>query len=314
MKSGGARPALTLTMMQQTQSSTVAIQERVQDFFATLQDEICQRIEEIDGKGHFREDRWRHVEHGGGCTRVLEKGAVFEKAGVNTSSVAGILPESLARRLNTDGQRFAAAGISLVFHPESPMIPTVHMNFRYIELERGDSWFGGGTDLTPYYPYREDAEHFHRVLKALCDRHDPTYYPKFKQWCDEYFFLKHRNEARGVGGIFFDYLRGDAEKVFAFVQDAGRAFLSTYVPIVERRRHEPWGKREKEFQLIRRGRYVEFNLVYDRGTLFGLETKGRIESILISLPPQVTWKYDYRPDSGSRESELQEFLKPTDWL
>ncbi|MEE9225921.1 MAG: oxygen-dependent coproporphyrinogen oxidase [Bacteroidota bacterium] len=300
-------------MIQPISTSTVSLRERVETFFENLQNEICLRIEEIDRKGRFHEDRWTHVEHGGGRTRVLEQGAVFEKAGVNTSSVGGILPESLARHLSTDTQGYAAAGISLIFHPDSPMIPTVHMNFRYIELERGDAWFGGGADLTPYYPYREDVKHFHRVLKGACDRHDPTYYPKFKQWCDEYFFLKHRNEARGVGGIFFDYLRGDAEKLFAFVQDAGRALLPAYVPIVERRRGEPWGKREKEFQLIRRGRYVEFNLVYDRGTLFGLETKGRIESILISLPPGVTWRYGYQPEPGSREAELQEFLKPRDW-
>lgn len=303
--------------MHQTQNLTIGIRERVQDFFLTLQDEVTQTIEEVDGKGRFREDRWTHVEQGGGRTRMLERGAVFEKAGVNTSAVGGSLPESLARHLETfgpSGQGYTTAGISLILHPESPMIPTVHMNLRYLELGGGDAWFGGGADLTPFYPYREDVEHFHRVLKNVCDRHDTTYYPRFKRWCDEYFFLKHRNEGRGVGGIFFDYLRGDLEKLFSFVQDVGRSFLSAYVPIVERRRAEPWGIREKEFQLIRRGRYVEFNLVCDRGTLFGLETKGRIESILISLPPQVSWKYGYQPDPGSREAELQEFLKPRDWV
>lgn len=303
--------------MHQTQNLTVGIRERVEDFFLTLQDEVTRTIEEVDGKGRFREDRWTHVERGGGRTCMLERGAVFEKAGVNTSAVGGNLPESLARHLETfgpSGQGYDAAGISLILHPDSPMIPTVHMNLRYLELGGGDAWFGGGTDLTPFYPYREDVEHFHRVLKNVCDRHDTTYYPRFKRWCDEYFFLKHRNEGRGVGGIFFDYLRGDLEKLFSFVQDVGRSFLSAYVPIVERRRAEPWGIREKEFQLIRRGRYVEFNLVCDRGTLFGLETKGRIESILISLPPQVSWKYGYQPDPGSREAELQEFLKPRDWV
>ena len=299
--------------MQQTQPHTVALRERVQNFFDILQDEICQRIEEIDGKARFHEDRWTHIDRGGGRTRVLERGAVFEKAGVNTSSVGGILPESLARQLRKKVQGYTATGISVIFHPESPMIPTVHLNLRYVELERGDAWFGGGTDLTPYYPYPDDVAHFHRVLKGTCDRHDPTYYPKFKQWCDEYFFLKHRNEARGVGGIFFDYLRGDGEKLFTFVQDTGRAFLPAYVPIVERRRGEPWSEREKEFQLIRRGRYVEFNLVYDRGTLFGLETKGRIESILVSLPPFVMWRYGYQPEPDSREAELEQFLKPREW-
>ena len=293
---------------------TVGLQEQIGKFLDGHQDELCRRLKEIDGKGRFFEDLWKHVEQGGGRTRVLERGALFEKAGVNTSSVKGVLPAALASKLGTEAQRFSASGISLILHPDSPMVPAVHMNLRYIELGDGDAWFGGGADLTPFYPYREDVEHFHTVLKEACDRHDPSYYPRFKRWCDEYFYLPHRNEARGVGGIFFDELRGDMLKSWAFVQDFGRSFLDAYVPIVERRRHEAWGHREKEFQLIRRGRYVEFNLVYDRGTLFGLETNGRAESILISLPPLVKWKYDYNPAPGSRESELQEYLKPRDWI
>lgn len=293
---------------------TVGLQEQIGKFLDGLQDEVCRRLKELDGKGRFHEDLWKHVEEGGGRTRVLERGAVFEKAGVNTSSVKGVLPAALASKLGTEAQRFSASGISLILHPDSPMVPAVHMNLRYIELGNGDAWFGGGADLTPFYPYREDVEHFHSVLKEACDRHDPSYYPRFKRWCDEYFYLPHRNEARGVGGIFFDELRGDMLKSWAFVQDCGRSFLDAYVPIVERRRHEAWGDREKEFQLIRRGRYVEFNLVYDRGTLFGLDTNGRAESILISLPPLVLWKYDYKPAPGSRESELQEYLKPRDWI
>jgi len=293
---------------------TVGLQEQIGKFLDGHQDELCRRLKEIDGKGRFFEDLWKHVEQGGGRTRVLERGALFEKAGVNTSSVKGVLPAALASKLGTEAQRFSASGISLILHPDSPMVPAVHMNLRYIELGDGDAWFGGGADLTPFYPYREDVEHFHTVLKEACDRHDPSYYPRFKRWCDEYFYLPHRNEARGVGGIFFDELRGDMLKSWAFVQDFGRSFLDAYLPIVGHRRDEAWGDREKEFQLIRRGRYAEFNLVYDRGTLFGLETNGRAESILISLPPLVKWKYDYNPAPGSRESELQEYLKPRDWI
>ena len=211
-------------------------------------------------------------------------------------------------------QQLFATGISLVLHPSSPMIPAVHMNLRYLELANGDTWFGGGSDLTPYYLFEEDARHFHQTLKNVCDKHDKTSYLRFKQSCDEYFFLKHRSETRGIGGIFFDYQREDHEKIFPFVQDAGNAFLESYLPIVKRRTTELWGKKEKEWQLIRRGRYVEFNLLYDRGTLFGLETNGRTESILMSLPPEVSWQYDHHPQAGSREAALENILRhPISW-
>jgi coproporphyrinogen III oxidase len=218
--------------------------------------------------------------------------------------------------LPAEGREFRATGVSLVLHPTSPMVPTTHANFRY--LEKGDkAWFGGGADLTPYYLQREDAVHFHRTLKAACDAHAPIGdYPRFKKWCDEYFFLPNRNETRGVGGIFYDYLEGDGdlEATFAFARDAGRSFVPAYAPIVERRRDEPWGEAERTWQLIRRGRYVEFNLIYDRGTIFGLKTEGRTESILMSLPPMVSWVYDHVPAPGSREAELVAALRPQDWL
>ncbi|MEK6303040.1 MAG: oxygen-dependent coproporphyrinogen oxidase [Acidobacteriota bacterium] len=315
------------------------LKQRTRDFFAELQTEICAALEKLDGQARFREDVWTREEGGGGRTRVIEAGAVFEKAGVNFSEVHGAFDEAFAARLPVgEGTEFFATGISLVLHPLNPFVPTVHANFRY--LERGSSgWFGGGSDLTPYYPYLEDAVHFHRTLKEACDRFDPAYYPRFKKWCDEYFFIKHRNETRGVGGIFFDYLTGrsenaanesnaaaaggfdssaaaarDLESVFEFVQGAGRAFLQAYQPIVEQRMNEPYTDREREFQLIRRGRYAEFNLVYDRGTHFGLETRGRTESILMSLPPLVRWVYDYKPEPGTREAAAQEFFRTREWL
>jgi len=307
------------------------LKDRARDFFAGLQDEICRALEQLDGRGRFREDLWVRDEGGGGRTRVLEDGAVFEKAGVNFSEVFGDFDEAFAQRLPLgDGTEFFATGISLVLHPSNPFVPTVHANFRY--LERGSGrWFGGGTDLTPYYPNLEDVVHFHRTLKTACDEFDPEFYARFKKWCDEYFFLKHRNETRGVGGIFFDYLTGERaderagpgepmtddrgiEFIFEFVQRIGRSFLPAYLPIAERRRSEPYTEREREFQLIRRGRYVEFNLVYDRGTHFGLQTRGRTESILMSLPPLVRWVYDYQPEPGTREAEAWEFFQPQDWL
>ncbi|MBI1803861.1 MAG: oxygen-dependent coproporphyrinogen oxidase [Ignavibacteriae bacterium] len=288
---------------------------RVIKYFAGLQDRICSKLEEIDRSSRFLKEDWSlDGGAGGGATRVIEHGGIFEKAGVNFSAVTTQLSEMLAVRLKVQPQSAFATGISLVLHPESPMIPTVHMNLRYFELANGDAWFGGGADLTPYYLFNEDAHHFHNVLREMCNLHNPLWYPQFKKWCDEYFFLKHRNEARGVGGIFFDYERENPEQFFAFVQDAGNAFLEAYAPIVEKRRNEPWGEREKGWQKIRRGRYVEFNLVYDRGTLFGLETGGRTESILISLPPEARWTYNYEPEAGSREAALLEVLqKPREW-
>jgi coproporphyrinogen III oxidase len=308
------------------------IKDRAKDFFSGLQDEICRALEHLDGRAQFREDLWVREEGGGGRTRVLEGGAVFEKAGVNFSEVFGAFDEAFAHRLLVgNGTEFFATGISLVLHPTNPFVPTVHANFRY--LERGSGrWFGGGTDLTPYYPYLEDVVHFHQTLKTSCDEFDPGFYPRFKKWCDEYFFLKHRDETRGVGGIFFDYLtgepaddRGGADgvqetggrgigSIFEFVQRVGRSFLPAYLPIADRRKSEAYTEREREFQLIRRGRYVEFNLVYDRGTHFGLQTRGRAESILMSLPPLVKWVYDYKPEAGTREAAAWEFFHPRDWL
>jgi coproporphyrinogen III oxidase len=286
--------------------------ERAETYFRQLQDRISAAIEELDGT-RFREDAWKREGGGGGITRILEEGKVFEKAGVNFSSVQGNLPEEFAAKIpRGTGTAFFATGVSLVFHPRSPMVPAVHANFRY--LEKGDAaWFGGGTDLTPCYPYAEDATHFHRVIKQACDRHDPEFYPRFKKWCDEYFTVKHRREMRGIGGIFFDYLEGDRDKNFAFVQAMGDSFLDAYLPIAKRRMNEPYGGHERQYQLYRRGRYVEFNLLYDRGTIFGLETRGRTESILMSLPPLVRWVYDFKPEPGSREEKALEFYQPRDW-
>ncbi len=282
-------------------------------YFLQLQDSICTGLAQTDGAKTFHEDTWQRPGGGGGRTRVLADGAIFEKAGVNFSEVFGQMTPEFAKQLPGDGVDFSATGVSLVLHPRNPMIPTVHANFRY--LTKGDkSWFGGGADLTPYYPFREDVIHFHKTWKDVCSRHSaPIDYPKFKKWCDDYFFLPHRNEARGVGGIFFDYLTDPFETLSAFVQDAGDHFLDAYLPIVQRRRNEPYSEEHRRFQEFRRGRYVEFNLIYDRGTIFGLKTGGRIESILMSLPPMVRWLYDYVPAPGSREAELYEYLKPRDW-
>jgi coproporphyrinogen III oxidase len=291
----------------------IKFRQEVAAFFYNLQDTICRGLQEVDGRGKFHEDTWERSGGGGGRTRIMMAGPVFEKAGVNFSHVFGEFSEEFAAQIPGEGRNFDATGISLVLHPQSPMVPTVHANFRF--LTKGDkSWFGGGADLTPYYPFREDVIHFHKTWKQVCERHPaPVDYPRFKKWCDEYFFLAHRGEARGVGGIFFDYLGGDLEKLFAFVQDCGGKFLDAYLPMVRRRMELPYSAREKMFQEYRRGRYVEFNLIYDRGTLFGLKTAGRVESILMSLPPVVRWPYDYRPEPGSREAELFEFLKPRDW-
>ncbi len=291
---------------------TMTWRENTELYLKQLQDKICAGIEELDG-GRFREDRWERQGGGGGRTRILENGGIFEKAGVNYSAVHGNLPEEFASKIPLGfGTAFFATGVSLVLHPLSPMVPAVHANFRY--LEKGDAaWFGGGADLTPCYPYAEDALHFHRTLKTACDRHDPEFYARFKKWCDEYFMLKHRGEMRGIGGVFFDYLQGDVDKHFAFVRDLGDSFLEAYLPIVRRRWNEPYGDRQRQYQLYRRGRYVEFNLLYDRGTIFGLETRGRTESILMSLPPLVRWVYDFKPEPGSPEERALEFYQPRDW-
>lgn len=289
--------------------------EKAEASFQKLQHTVCLSLEKLDTKAHVREDRWTHASGGGGNSRIIENGKIFARGGVNYSAIRNPLSERLAARLSVPPQSMFATGLSLVLHPLSPMIPTVHMNVRYIELADGDAWFGGGTDLTPYYLFEDDARHFHQVLKALCNRHDPLNYPRFKHLCDEYFFIKHRDEARGIGGIFFDYLRDNLEQTFLFVQDVAKDFLDAYLPIVRRRQHEPWGDLEKEWQLIRRGRYVEFNLLYDRGTLFGLDTGGRTESILMSLPPEVRWTSNYDARPGTREAALLEILKhPREWV
>lgn len=290
-----------------------SFREGVTTYFRDLQKRIVAALERVDGYC-FREDRWERPGGGGGISRVLMEGGVFEKAGVNYSDVHGEMSEEFARQIPGEGRDFTACGVSLVLHPRNPHVPTVHANFRY--LTKGNKeWFGGGADLTPFYPRREDVVHFHRVWKEVCGRHSAVVdYAHLKRWCDEYFYLAHRHEARGVGGIFFDYLEGDRERVFAFVREAGQVFLDAYLPIVERRVQEPFTVEQKEFQEYRRGRYVEFNLVYDRGTVFGLKTGGRIESILMSLPAKARWWYDYQPAPGSAEAELTEYwLKPRDW-
>jgi coproporphyrinogen III oxidase len=298
-----------------------AIFDRAADLFSTLQSEICAGLEELDGAGRFTSDEWQRSGGGGGLSRVLTGGRLFEKAGVNWSRVEGELPTEFASQIPGQGSAFTATGVSLVLHPGSPMVPTVHANFRF--LAKGErAWFGGGSDLTPHYLFREDAVHFHRTWQGACAAHPGVAdYHRFKEWCDEYFLLPHRGERRGVGGIFFDYLDGGGtasglEALFAFVADAGRAFLHAYRPIAKRRSGEPYGERERQWQLLRRGRYVEFNLVHDRGTVFGLKTGGRIESVLMSLPPLARWEYDPGdPPPGSREAELVEVLRnPVDWL
>jgi coproporphyrinogen III oxidase len=283
-------------------------------FFQDLQLRICTGLEAIDGVVRFREDTWEREGGGGGRTRVLAEGGVFEKAGVNFSEVFGEMSPEFAKQVPGEGTKFSATGVSLVLHPRNPMVPTVHANWRF--LTKGDRWwFGGGADLTPYYPFKEDVVHFHRIWKDVCDRHKSVAdYQKMKNDCDEYFYLHHRKEARGVGGIFFDYLDGDRDRIFNFVRDCGNAFLNSYVPIAERRKPLPYTDRQRAFQEYRRGRYVEFNLIYDRGTLFGLKTGGRIESILMSLPPTVRYVYDWHPEPGSLEAELTDYyLKPRDW-
>jgi coproporphyrinogen III oxidase len=307
--------------------------ERAAAYFRQLQDDIVAGLERLDGS-KFREDRWDRPGGGGGRTRVLADGGVFEKAGVNFSDVHGDFGKEMAAALPGQGTAFRATGVSLVLHPRNPHVPTVHANFR--RIERGHSgWFGGGADLTPYYLRREDAIHFHRVCKGACDAHDPSFYPRFKAWCDQYFFITHRNEPRGVGGLFFDYLgagaeatgggpplvgapaaiEADPERLFDFVRQAGNAFLEAYAPIVERRRHEPFTDEQRRWQLIRRGRYVEFNLVYDRGTIFGLRTDGRVESILMSLPPEARWEYCHEPAPGTPEAETLAAIRGRlDWI
>ncbi len=293
-------------------------QEQIIHRFQALQDAICQQLETADGQGVFSEDLWTRVEGGGGRSRVME-GQVIEKGGVMFSAVHGLLPEAVARNMQLPATDFFATGVSIVLHPHSPMVPIIHLNIRYFETGTGRWWFGGGIDLTPHYVVPEDARFFHRQLKASCDRFHPAFYSRFKQQADDYFFIRHRRETRGVGGIFFDYLDEKSglsqEELFHFALGVGETFLPTYLPLLERHRNEPWGEREKRWQLLRRGRYVEFNLVWDRGTKFGLETNGRTESILMSMPPQASWAYDFHPEAGSAEAETLNWLRPgIDWL
>lgn len=292
-------------------------------FIHDLQDRICNELEKLDGVGKFREDKWERNEGGGGITRVIENGSVFEKGGVNTSVVYGRLPDVMKERLKVEHEPFFACGISLVIHPLNPFVPTVHANYRYFELYDEDnstvvdSWFGGGADLTPYYLYEEDVIHFHQTLKDSIDSFDKDLYPEYKTWCDKYFYNTHRKENRGVGGIFFDYLREDSMKDInrlELVRSLGNSFLNSYIPIVERRKDLPFTEKEQTWQELRRGRYVEFNLVHDRGTLFGLKTNGRTESILMSLPPRARWIYDFHPEDGSKEQELVLALEPKNWI
>ncbi len=287
--------------------------------FEDLQDEITSGLEALDGEGRFHEDRWLREKGGGGRTRILLNGQVFEKAGVAFSHVSGPLPEAVAAGMNAPaGTAFDATGVSIVIHPSSPRLPIIHMNIRYFCMEGGNEWFGGGIDLTPIYLNPEDAHFFHAEIRKVCDRYSVEFYPKYKKWCDEYFYIKHRKETRGIGGVFFDHLTSQSPEErqlnFEFTRALGRAFVPIYAELINRHRNEPFTEREKQFQLLRRSRYVEFNLVYDRGTRFGLETDGRIESIMMSMPPQANWTYNYQPEKGSPEAFTLEMLRPTDWL
>lgn len=300
------------------------MKEKFYTYIVNLQNAITSKLEEVDGSAKFQEDLWERPGGGGGKTRVIENGSVFEKGGVNISAVHGTLPETMQKAFQVEDVDFFACGLSLVIHPKSPMVPTVHANWRYFEMydkqgQKVGSWFGGGQDLTPYYLFEEDAQHFHQVCKKACDKHNLDLYPKYKKNCDDYFWNTHRNEARGVGGLFFDHLVETDEKTmddwYSFVTEIGNSFLECYIPIVERRKKLTYTQANRTWQEIRRGRYVEFNLVHDKGTLFGLQTNGRIESILMSLPPHVQWVYDNHPESGSEEEKLVHVLqKPKNWV
>ncbi|MBW2961661.1 oxygen-dependent coproporphyrinogen oxidase [Mesonia aestuariivivens] len=300
------------------------MKEQFYQYIETLQDTITQKLQEIDGKAKFHEDLWEREEGGGGRTRVIENGNIFEKGGVNISAVHGPLAPAMQKYFNVGDVHFFACGLSLVIHPKSPMVPTVHANWRYFEMydKEGnviDQWFGGGQDLTPYYLFEEDAKHFHQVSKSACDQHDTSFYAEYKKKCDDYFWNSHRHEARGIGGLFFDYLKANEEKTiedwYNFVTEVGDSFLEAYIPIVEKRKELTYNQTHKDWQEVRRGRYVEFNLVHDKGTLFGLKTNGRIESILMSLPPHVQWVYNQTPEAGSEEEKLLNVLKkPVKWV
>ena len=296
--------------------------ELVKAYLLDLQDKICAALETEDGGAKFIEDKWDREAGGGGRTRLMTDGAIIEQGGVNYSHVYGDkMPGSAtAHRPELAGRNFQAVGVSLVIHPKNPYIPTSHANVRFFIAEKeGEEaiwWFGGGFDLTPYYGFEEDAKHWHETAKAACDPFGADVYDNYKKWCDDYFYLKHRNEPRGIGGLFFDDLNeGGFEHCFAFMKSVGDNFINAYLPIIQKRKNTPYGERERDFQLYRRGRYVEFNLVFDRGTLFGLQSGGRTESILMSLPPLVKWRYNWQPDPGTAEEKLYNiFLKPQDWV
>ena len=295
---------------------------QVKEYLLDLQNRNCALLEHQDANTKFREDTWERAEGGGGRTRILQNGAVFEQAGVGYSHVFGdkLPPAATTQRPELAGRNFQALGVSLVIHPNNPFVPTSHCNVRFFIAEKENEepvwWFGGGFDLTPYYGFKEDAVFWHQTAKHACDAVDESYYPKFKKWCDEYFYLKHRQEARGIGGLFFDDINeGGFEKSFNLFSSVGDHFLKAYLPIVEKRKDHSYNEQHRNFQLYRRGRYVEFNLVYDRGTLFGLQSGGRTESILMSLPPNVRWEYDYTPETGSEEEQLYtEFLPAREWI
>ena len=301
-----------------------SIKDKFFNYIHQLQDTITSKLEAVDGSAKFQEDIWKRQEGGGGRTRVIENGTVFEKGGVNISGVHGKLPDSMQKYFGVEDADFFACGLSLVLHPKNPMVPTVHANWRYFEMydKEGnivDQWFGGGQDLTPYYLFDADAKHFHQTCKTACDKHNAEFYPKYKARCDDYFYNAHRNEGRGIGGLFFDYCKASEamtmQNWYDFVTEVGDSFLDAYVPIVEKRKGLDYTKDQRNWQEIRRGRYVEFNLVHDKGTLFGLKTNGRIESILMSLPPHVQWVYDHHPEKGSEEERLIKILqKPIDWV
>jgi coproporphyrinogen III oxidase len=295
------------------------MKQTIENRFQTLQDDICAALEIADGTGKFEQDLWQREGGGGGRSRVMRNGAVIEKGGVNFSAVFGEPPEKMLTALKLSKADFFATGVSIVLHPHSPMVPIIHMNVRYFEMSNGTWWFGGGIDLTPHYIIPEQAAWFHNQLKAVCDKHDTTYFPTFKKWADDYFYIKHRQETRGIGGIFFDHLNTQQtgkskEELFAFVQDVGSAFVPIYTHLMRLNRDLPFGEQEKRWQQLRRGRYVEFNLVWDKGTKFGLDTDGRTESILMSMPPQANWEYNFTPQEGSPEAATLALLKKgIDW-
>jgi len=293
--------------------------QQITDWFIHLQNDICEQLEKADGKGKFKEDRWERPGGGGGRSRVITEGNVIEKGGVNFSAVYGKTPSNILKALQLEEADFYATGVSIVIHPFNPMVPIIHMNVRYFEMTNGVSWFGGGIDLTPHYVDEQDARYFHTALKKVCDRHHPQYYPEFKQWADDYFYIKHRKETRGIGGIFFDRLSATEditlEERFAFVKDVGMLFAPVYTHFMQKNKDLPYGENEKQWQMVRRGRYVEFNLVLDKGTKFGLDTDGRTESILMSLPPQAQWHYNFQPEAESREAATLELLrKNINWI